>query len=216
MPILFVSVSKGAMILARLSAGPGDLQEAAEGHLEEGPLAEGRRSLERRGHLAHLSTAGGVTCLVLTSRDYSRQMAFAFLDDVREQFDAVVTAKPREAAPYLFEEDMETPLANLVKVFNAPPDKVAAIRAQLKGVKSVLTQNIDELCERGERLQLLMDKTDSLEANSITFRTGATQLSRRMWWQNMRWWAVVAVVAVVVLYLVVAAACGWKWQCGSY
>ena len=39
----------------------------------------------------------------------------------------------------------------------------------------------DELVERGERLDLLVDKTETLSASAVTFRTASTNLHRKMW-----------------------------------
>ena len=44
-----------------------------------------------------------------------------------------------------------------------------------------MTANIDVIMERGEKLDLLIDKTENLSANSVTFRTTSRNLQRAMW-----------------------------------
>ena len=40
---------------------------------------------------------------------------------------------------------------------------------------------LDELVERGEKLDLLVDKTDNLTAAAVTFKTSGRNLHRQMW-----------------------------------
>lgn len=45
-----------------------------------------------------------------------------------------------------------------------PQDKVQALRDQVDGVKNIMTQNVDRILARGERLDDLMDKSEDLQA----------------------------------------------------
>ncbi len=45
-----------------------------------------------------------------------------------------------------------------------PKDKVQALRDQVDGVKDIMTQNVDRILARGERLDDLMDKSEDLQA----------------------------------------------------
>lgn len=43
-------------------------------------------------------------------------------------------------------------------------DKVTALKSQVDGVKQIMTQNVDRILARGERLDDLMDKSEDLQA----------------------------------------------------
>lgn len=45
-----------------------------------------------------------------------------------------------------------------------PKDKVQTLKDQVDGVKSIMTQNVDRILARGERLDDLMGKTEDLQA----------------------------------------------------
>ncbi|KAG8011605.1 Vesicle-associated membrane protein 8, partial [Nibea albiflora] len=45
-----------------------------------------------------------------------------------------------------------------------PQDKVQSLRDQVDGVKNIMTQNVDRILARGERLDDLMDKSEDLQA----------------------------------------------------
>lgn len=58
-------------------------------------------------------------------------------------------------------------------------------------------QNIDSILSRGERIELLVDKTDAMAGQARAFRRGARGVRRQMWWKNTRVVALSGVVGVV-------------------
>ena len=55
---------------------------------------------------------------------------------------------------------------------NSPgdPDKVERVRDEVARVKDIMVTNIEALLERGERLDLLVDKTEQLSSNAVSFK----------------------------------------------
>jgi vesicle-associated membrane protein 7 len=74
--------------------------------------------------------------------------------------------------------------------------------------KDIMVQNIDAVLARGERIELLVDKTDSMAGQAHAFRRGARNVRRQMWWKNTRIMMLSGVVCVLLLYLFVAQFCG--------
>lgn len=67
-----------------------------------------------------------------------------------------------------------------------------------------MIKNVGEILSRGERIELLLDKTDNLSSQSNAFRKRTQQLRRKMWWKNTRLVALsilVALVRVRVLFI---------------
>lgn len=60
-----------------------------------------------------------------------------------------------------------------------------------------MVQNIDSILQRGERLDLLVDKTDTLAGQAYAFRRGARSVRRAQWWKNTRITVLTGVVVVV-------------------
>lgn len=54
---------------------------------------------------------------------------------------------------------------NFQEKFSKKNDNMSQLRSQVDEVKGVMTQNIEKVLERGERLDDLMDKTTELEAS---------------------------------------------------
>ena len=60
-----------------------------------------------------------------------------------------------------------------------------------------MVKNVDSILERGERLDLLVDKTDTLAGQAYAFRRGARNVRRQQWWKNARITALTGVVGIV-------------------
>lgn len=49
-----------------------------------------------------------------------------------------------------------------------------------------MTQNVEQILNRGERLDLLMSRTDQAANQSLAFRKRAVGLRRQMWYKNVK------------------------------
>ena len=80
---------------------------------------------------------------------------------------------------------------------NPPNDELTNAQNQLAQVKDIMVQNVEQILSRGERIELLVDKTDNMASQATAFRRGARTVRRQMWWKNTRILALSVVVAVV-------------------
>lgn len=53
-------------------------------------------------------------------------------------------------------------------------------------VRNVMIENIDKVLDRGERLELLVDKTENMQGNTFRFRKQARRYRTIMWWRNVK------------------------------
>lgn len=51
--------------------------------------------------------------------------------------------------------------------------------------------------ERGERIDILVDKTDSLNQAAFQFKKRSTALKRKMWWKNSKLLAFIVLLVLV-------------------
>lgn len=79
-------------------------------------------------------------------------------------------------------------IASLVHEFNTAPPQDELTRAQneLNQVKDIMVQNVEQILSRGERIDLLVDKTDVMAGQATAFRRGARSVRREMWWKNTK------------------------------
>ena len=74
--------------------------------------------------------------------------------------------------------------------------------------QSVMIQNIESVLERGEKIELLVDKTDRLNQQAFKFEASSRNLRKAMYWKQMRCRIFLGVGVLILLYLFAASACG--------
>ena len=80
---------------------------------------------------------------------------------------------------------------------NPPVDPVRQAQQEIDGTKQIMVQNIEAILSRGERIELLVDKTDQMSHNAKAFRKRSQALRRRMWWKNTKLIALTGMVVSV-------------------
>jgi len=145
----------------------------------------------------------------MTDREFARLAAFQFLQDIKEQFLSTYRNRWQTANAYAFNTDFQHVLAQTAeKINNNKDDKISKIRENIDSIKSVMQVNIEKVLERGEKIELLVDKSEILEQHAFTFKKSATAVKRKFWWQNVKMMLILALFILVIIYVILAAACG--------
>jgi len=91
---------------------------------------------------------------------------------------------------------------------SAKTDKIAKVREEINQVKDVMIKNIDKVLERGEKIELLVDKTEVLDQHAFKFKKTSKKLARAMWWKYVKFTVILVIILAIVIYIICAAACG--------
>ncbi|KYK57432.1 hypothetical protein DCS_04441 [Drechmeria coniospora] len=165
-----------------------------------------------QGHSSHPAAgAGGLTFLVIADASLGRRVPFNFLLEIRNRFFARFPEESSDFAdmPNYGAGSFNGELKNLMIEYGTTngvhDDAIGTARREIDDVRGIMTRNIDSLLERGERVDLLVDKTDRLGGSSSEFRVRSRGLKRQLWWQNVKLMALVAfVIFLIVMVLVIA------------
>ena len=87
--------------------------------------------------------------------------------------------------------------------------KIQRVQDDINEVTDMMRANIEAVVDRGEHLELLVDKSDGLSSQAMQFQKQSVGLRKAMWWQNMRMVFMLAFVMLFVVALIVVSACGW-------
>mmetsp|Transcript_32976 Transcript_32976/g.52857 ORF Transcript_32976/g.52857 Transcript_32976/m.52857 type:complete len:86 (-) Transcript_32976:2235-2492(-) len=60
---------------------------------------------------------------------------------------------------------------------NPDADSIGRVRSQIDDIKETMVENIEKLLQRGEKIDLLVDKTDRMQQAAFTFEKSVS-LSR--------------------------------------
>lgn len=89
-----------------------------------------------------------------------------------------------------------------------PQDKVQTLKDQVDGVKNIMTQNVDRILARGERLDDLMGKSEDLQAGAQHFKQTSHKVARSYWWKNVKMVVIIIVVVIIVVLIIIFLATG--------
>ncbi|CAK9162385.1 unnamed protein product [Ilex paraguariensis] len=167
---------------------------------------------------------------VVAVESAGRQLPMAFLERIKEDFTkkygggkaatAVANSLNREFGPKLKEQmqycvDHPEEISKLAKVkaqycVDHPEEisKLAKVKAQVSEVKGVMMENIEKVLDRGEKIELLVDKTENLRSQAQDFRTQGTQMRRKMWLKNMKIKLIVLGIIIALILIIVLSVCG--------
>ena len=77
-------------------------------------------------------------------------------------------------------------------------------------------ENIDRVLERGEKIELLVDKTDRLNQTAFKFEKTSRGLKNEMYWRTVRNKIIIAVIILLLIFFVVVMVCGISFdKCGK-
>ena len=131
-------------------------------------------------------------------------MPFSFLAEIQRRFTSLPSSSSITDIPsYGLQGTFGPTIAELMETYNtAPPvDELDRAKGELAQVKDIMVQNVEQILSRGERIELLVDKTDNMASQATAFRRGARNVRRSMWWKNTRILALSGVVALVSFWI---------------
>ncbi|KAG0312064.1 hypothetical protein BGZ99_009738 [Dissophora globulifera] len=199
MSIIYALVAKGAIVLAEYTKSSGNFTTVTEAILEKIPPNNSKLTYVYDRYLFHYVCEDGITYMCMADDSFGRRIPFAFLQDIKAKF---LAQYGRERAleslvPYSLNEFSKT-LAKQMEYFSTDPDadKIKQVQGEIEQVKDVMVQNIERVLERGERIELLVDKTDNLNQRSFDFKRRSTALKRTMWWKNTKLMVILMLVVV--------------------
>ncbi|CAN8103099.1 unnamed protein product [Discula destructiva] len=157
------------------------------------------------------SSAGGLTFLVIAESALGRRVPFGFLFEIRKRFFAQFPAATTDFSDMpnygagSFNADLKSLMVEYGTTRGGQDDAINNAQREIDDVRGIMTRNIEGLLERGERIDLLVDKTDRLGGSAREFRVRSRGLKREMWWKNVKLMALLVLVLVLVVLAIVIA-----------
>jgi len=215
MSIIYALVAHSSVILAEHTSSTGNFTQVTQAILEKIPPNNSKLTYVYDRYLFHYISEDGLIYLCMADDSFGRRTPFAFLQDIAERFISLYgKERPLSAPPYGMNEFSKT-IAKQMDYFSTNPnaDRIKQVHGEIEQVKGVMVHNIERVLERGERIELLVDKTDNLNQQAFAFKKRSTQLKRTMWWKNTKLMIILVAVVILVVYFIISTACGFpSWD----
>lgn len=82
--------------------------------------------------------------------------------------------------------------------------KIVEIQQEIDETKLIMHKNIDAVIEKGEKINLLVDKTENLRRDAYLFRGKTRDLKRRMCWDNYKTLIIIFFIILIISFFILA------------
>lgn len=217
MPLIYSFVSRGNTVLADYTSYTGNFSTVALQALEKGAQgANAKFTYSCDGHTFNYLSSNGYTFLVVADEQFGRQIPFAFLERVKEEWQLKWAEKGPAATAHSLDKSFGPRLKHWMEYCEQHPEelsKVASVQKKVDEVKNIMVDNIEKVLERGEKIELLVDKTDNLRFQADKFHKTGRQLRSRMWWQNMKMKLIIVAILLLIGVIIFCAVCFGGGNC---
>ncbi|KAL2920265.1 hypothetical protein HK105_200335 [Polyrhizophydium stewartii] len=230
MPLVYALVARGTLVLAEHAITTGNFTTITQHLLAKIPSGSGagvgagvggdttagdtaaagttgdtRVSYSYDAYMFHCLGRAGVTYLCLADEAFGRRVPFAFLEDLARRFQGTYGERAKTAITYGLQEFAPTMAQMMESYSSGSGDRFAGLQNEIDQVRGIMVNNIEKVLERGERIDLLVDKTEALSQASFAFKKRSTALRRAMWWKNTRLMILLVVVMLCLILIGVEA-----------
>lgn len=149
--------------------------------------------------------------------------AFLFLEQIDEQFkdkflpDPSSTKLPASftAVPLSLNPRFKSTLLAAITDFNKNMeqeskrnDMLDRVKGHVQDVKDIVVENIEKILQRGEKIELLVDKTDRMQQTAFKFESSARHLKNAIWWKSVQKYVMLSAIFLLVVFFISSTACG--------
>jgi len=186
--------------------------------LEKIPQQDGKMTYVYDDYVFHYIVENGICYLCMSDEKNKHRIPFAFLEDTKQRFLAKFGLEnAQQAIAFAMNEDFKGSLSERMEFYNSDEadrsiDNIGNVKSQIDEVRDVMVQNIERVLERGEKIELLVDKTDQLNQQAFRFQANSRSLRRHMYWRQMKCRAILAVIVLFTIYFGSVSVCGFKYQ----
>ncbi|XP_058443012.1 vesicle-associated membrane protein 7 [Malaya genurostris] len=215
MPILYSVVTRGPTVLAKYAECVGNFAEVTEQIIPKIKLDDHKLTYSHGNYLIHYICENRIIYMCITDDGFERSRAFMFLAEIKKKFIQTYGLTVATAIAYAMNTEFSRTLAFEMKHYSESRDidAISQVHGQIGELKDIMVKNIENITNRGERLELLVNQTENLRNNSVAFRQTSRNLARAMFWRSVRMYCLIAAILLFVIYIVVSMACGGLlWQ----
>ncbi|CAL0329021.1 unnamed protein product [Lupinus luteus] len=211
MAILYALVARATVVLSEFSAVTGNTGAVARRLLEKLPAeTDSRLCFSQDRYIFHILRSDGLTFLCMANDTFGRRIPFSYLEDTQMRFMKNYGRVANYAPAYAMNDEFSRVLHQQMEVFssNHSTDTLNRVRGEVGEIHTIMVDNIEKILERGDRIELLVDKTSTMQDSAFHFRKQSKRLRRAVWIKNFKLLVLLTLLIVLFLYLIIAACCG--------
>lgn len=175
------------------------------------PITDGRMVYVYDDYVFHYVVESGICYLCMSDDKNKHRLPYAFLDDLKNLFlQQFGLDYAQSAIAFSLNEEFSEIIRQRMEYYNSggSVDNIDTLKSQIDEVKEGMVQNIEKVLERGEKIELLVDKTDRLNQQAFRFESTSRNLRRQMYLRRVRNIGFLIVFGLLLVFILAAQGCG--------
>ncbi|THG17488.1 hypothetical protein TEA_006878 [Camellia sinensis var. sinensis] len=160
--LIYAFVARGTVVVSEFTEFSGNFNSIALQCLQKLPTANNKFTYNCDGHTFNYLVDDGF----MADESVGRQIPMAFLERVKDDFvSRYGGGKAATATANSLNKEFGSKLKEHMQYCVDHPEeisKLSKVKAQVSEVKGVMMENIEKVLDRGEKIELLVDKTENL------------------------------------------------------
>eukprot|EP00428_Durinskia_dybowskii_P068151 CAMPEP_0170407326 /NCGR_PEP_ID=MMETSP0117_2-20130122/28187_1 /TAXON_ID=400756 /ORGANISM="Durinskia baltica, Strain CSIRO CS-38" /LENGTH=227 /DNA_ID=CAMNT_0010664565 /DNA_START=59 /DNA_END=742 /DNA_ORIENTATION=+ len=175
------------------------------------PRSASKMSIESNPYVFHYMTENGICYLTLTDKSYPKRLAFLFLEEINKEFEAdlkgeygdewlhTVETVGRQYAFIKFDRVIQRKRRDYLDPNSS--NNMKRLNDDLQSIHSIMRKTIDDVLDRGNKLDDVGEISKNLASESKKYNWGAKQLSAMALYKQ--WLPVIVIVGLALVVLIV-------------
>ncbi|EQC38674.1 hypothetical protein SDRG_04370 [Saprolegnia diclina VS20] len=221
MPVIYALVARAQNVLAECTEGTGNFITYSRAILRDVDdhkyPPETRNSVAVDGHVFYYYLSDSLIYVCMCDERFQSSVAYALLTEIKHEFLSNYGNKGKTANAYAM-KGFETHLKGLMtKYDNVKIDtKLTQVRDQVKHVKNQMLDNLHQIMARGDKLEVLVSKTEKLQQDTLAYEGEIKALHRLFWLKNLKATLTLVFLVAILMWLVSSWICGFDFsKCSS-
>ena len=163
-----------------------------------------------KDYIFHFHNKSGLVILCMTTSSFPNRRAYQFIFDVRDKIFESCGDQINQAIAFSIKKHLLDEIKQMMVEYSGPAheDKIAIVNRNVNEVKEIMVQNIEKIISRGEKIEILVSKSEELEVNARVFKKQANQVKLHFCCKNIKITVIVVFILVTIVALVVILSCG--------
>ncbi|KAG4305586.1 hypothetical protein PORY_001142 [Pneumocystis oryctolagi] len=206
MSIFYAGIARGQEILSEYSVDGVDMSYLVSLILEKVELSgETKLTYVYKMYMIHyictpMSQVGGMTYLCITSDQIGRRISFSLLYEMKHDFLKRFSLHDIVELPVSEFSCFNQEIAEKIRVMMnsedmaMTTDMARVVKKEIEHVKIAMVENIERVLERGERIELLLDRTQNMNETAFSFSKRSCYLRNKNQHHRQVWWKYVSML----------------------
>lgn len=211
MSIIYTIVSKDpGTILCSFTEHQGNFELTCQKLLKK-VKENSRGTFSYNEYMFHFLNTSDFTFLTFCEKGYDAKLAFDFLEKIKSLFFNKYSESELESAiAYSLDYSFKPILKEQMKSYNNSDNikaKIEQLKQSVVEQKNLIFEANDALMERGEKINIIVQKAEQLANDSNSFALAAKKVKKRERWKRIKWSIIITVSILVVAYVIAAIVC---------